>query len=127
MKKEAADLQRQMYAKVIKKMDVCVTTALIPSRKAPLIITAEMVRSMKPGSVLVDLAAPCGGNCELTKSDQTIVDPESKVKIIGTNNFAAQMPAQASDLLGANFVFFLFSTFSKMFLLKILKFYCKKQ
>eukprot|EP00398_MALV-I-01_sp_L67-1_P000309 gene309-781_t len=104
LSKDAADLQRQMYAKVIKKMDVVVSTALIPSRKAPLIITSDMVRSMKPGGVMVDLAAPGGGNCELTVPDETIVDAESHVTIIGPCNFAEQMPAQASDLLGSNFV-----------------------
>ena len=64
----------------------------------------KQVRSMKPGSVIVDLAAPGGGNCALTVPDETIEDKESQVTIIGTCNFAEQMPAQASDLLGSNFV-----------------------
>ena len=66
--------QREMMLKVVAASDVVITTALIPGRPAPMLITAEMVEAMAPGSVIVDLAAERGGNCELTRPDETVVD-----------------------------------------------------
>ncbi|MBW8060528.1 MAG: Re/Si-specific NAD(P)(+) transhydrogenase subunit alpha [Solirubrobacterales bacterium] len=82
------------------KQDVIVTTAAIPGRPAPLLITAEAVRSMQPGSVIVDLAAESGGNCELTEAGRTVV--ENGVKVIGPRNLASEMPAPASQLYAKN-------------------------
>jgi NAD(P) transhydrogenase subunit alpha len=82
------------------KQDVIVTTAAIPGRPAPLLITAEAVRGMQPGSVIVDLAAETGGNCELTEAGK-IVD-ENGVKVIGPRNLASEMPAPASQLYAKN-------------------------
>src|ERR1044072_8888423 len=82
------------------KQDVIVTTAAIPGRPAPLLITADAVRSMEPGSVIVDLAAESGGNCELTQAGQTVV--EGGVKVIGPSNLASEMPVPASQLYAKN-------------------------
>src|SRR5690606_7571278 len=81
--------QAALIAETITKMDIVVTTALIPGRPAPRLITAEMVRSMKPGSVIVDLAVETGGNCELSEPDTIAV--KHGVKIIGYRNFAARL------------------------------------
>jgi NAD(P) transhydrogenase subunit alpha len=82
------------------KQDVIVTTAAIPGRPAPLLITAEAVRGMQPGSVIVDLAAETGGNCELTRAGETVV--EGGVKVIGPRNLASEMPLPASQLYAKN-------------------------
>jgi H+-translocating NAD(P) transhydrogenase subunit alpha len=82
------------------KQDIIVTTAAIPGRPAPLLITAEAVRSMEPGSVIVDLAAETGGNCELTQAGETVV--ENGVKVIGPRNLASEMPVPASQLYAKN-------------------------
>jgi NAD(P) transhydrogenase subunit alpha len=82
------------------KQDIIVTTAAIPGRPAPLLITAEAVRGMAPGSVIVDLAAETGGNCELTEVGQTVV--ENGVKVMGPRNLASEMPAPASQLYAKN-------------------------
>jgi len=82
------------------KQDLIVTTAAIPGRPAPLLITAEAVRGMQPGSVIVDLAAETGGNCELTKPGETVV--ENGVKVLGPRNLASEMPAPASQLYAKN-------------------------
>jgi proton-translocating NAD(P)+ transhydrogenase subunit alpha len=82
------------------KQDVIVTTAAIPGRPAPLLITAEAVRGMQPGSVIVDLAAETGGNCELTEAGQTVV--EGGVKVIGPRNLSSEMPVPASQLYAKN-------------------------
>jgi H+-translocating NAD(P) transhydrogenase subunit alpha len=82
------------------KQDIIITTAAIPGRPAPLLITAEAVRGMAPGSVIVDLAAETGGNCELTEPGETVV--EAGVKVIGPRNLASQMPAPASQLYAKN-------------------------
>ncbi|KAF4651150.1 hypothetical protein FOZ61_010746, partial [Perkinsus olseni] len=102
MSDEFRQAQMQLYARLSADSDVVVTTAQIPGKPAPLLITKEMVRSMRPGSVIVDLAAQQGGNCELTQKDKTIVDPESGVTIVGESNLARFMPAQASELFAAN-------------------------
>ncbi len=82
------------------KQDIIVTTAAIPGRPAPLLITAEAVRNMPPGSVIVDLAAETGGNCELTVAGETVI--ENGVKVIGPRNLASEMPAPASQLYAKN-------------------------
>jgi NAD(P) transhydrogenase subunit alpha len=79
---------------------VIITTAQIPGRPAPLLITAEAVRNMAPGSVIVDLAGDSGGNCELTKGGETVV--EGGVKIIAPVNLASEMAADASQLYAKN-------------------------
>jgi NAD(P) transhydrogenase subunit alpha len=83
-----------------KKQDIIVTTAAIPGRPAPKLITAEAVRGMQPGSVIVDLAAETGGNCELTKLGETVV--ENGVKVVGPRNLPSLMPVPASQLYAKN-------------------------
>lgn len=92
-----------LYAEQAKDVDIIITTALIPGRPAPRIITAEMVASMKPGSVIVDMAAANGGNVEGTVKDQAIVT-DNGVTIIGYTDLAGRLPAQASQLYGTNLV-----------------------
>ena len=82
------------------KVDVVISTAQVFGKKAPLLITADMVRMLRPGSIIVDLAAEQGGNCELTQAGQTIV--EHGVKIIGAVNLPAAMPLDASQLYARN-------------------------
>lgn len=95
--------EAQLYAEQCKDVDIIVTTALIPGRPAPRIITAEMVASMKSGSVIVDMAAANGGNVEGTVKDQAIVT-DNGVTIIGYTDLAGRLPAQASQLYGTNLV-----------------------
>ena len=87
------------------KSDVVICTAQIPGKKAPLLLTARTVGSMKPGSVIIDLAASTGGNCELTRNNETIV--HNGVKIIGNSLFAVDMPTDASKMFGKNVLNFL--------------------
>jgi len=82
------------------KSDVIITTAQIPGRKAPVLITKEMVEGMKPGSVVIDLAASTGGNCELTQNDKTVV--HNGVSIIGNSNLPSTLPSDASKMFGKN-------------------------
>ena len=82
------------------RQDVIITTAAIPGRPAPLLITADAVRGMSPGSVIIDLAAESGGNCELTKAGETVV--ENGVKVVGPRNLPSRMPAPASQLYAKN-------------------------
>jgi H+-translocating NAD(P) transhydrogenase subunit alpha len=84
----------------VAKQDVVITTAAIPGRPAPRLITADAVRTMQPGSVIVDLAAESGGNCELTRAGETLV--EDGVKIVGARNLPAEMPVPASQLYAKN-------------------------
>ncbi|WP_259142018.1 Re/Si-specific NAD(P)(+) transhydrogenase subunit alpha [Tsukamurella ocularis] len=95
--------EAQLYAEQCKDVDIIITTALIPGRPAPRIITEEMVASMKPGSVIVDMAAQNGGNVGGTVKDQAIVTPNG-VTIIGYTDLAGRLPAQASQLYGTNLV-----------------------
>lgn len=92
--------QRELLTKVVAENDVVITTAAIPGRKAPILITADMVRGMRRGSVIVDLAAERGGNCELTRLDETIV--ENGVTIIGPNNLPSTIPFHASQMYTRN-------------------------
>lgn len=91
------------YARIIKDVDIVITTAMIPNRKAPVLITQEMVNSMKRGSIIIDLAAQTGGNCELTQADK-VVTSSGGVVVVGDTNYPSSMPAQASELLGNNFI-----------------------
>ncbi|OMC16918.1 NAD(P) transhydrogenase subunit alpha [Mycolicibacter heraklionensis] len=95
--------EAQLYADQCTDVDIIVTTALIPGKPAPRIITADMVASMKPGSVIVDMAAANGGNVEGTVKDQAVVT-ENGVTIIGYTDLAGRLPAQASQLYGTNLV-----------------------
>jgi NAD(P) transhydrogenase subunit alpha len=97
--------QAALIAETIKKQDIVITTALIPGRPAPVLVTEEMVRTMKPGSIIVDLAAEQGGNCPLTKPGETI--DANGVKIIGTLNLAGRLSADASSLYARNLFNFL--------------------
>ena len=92
--------QRDVFAKQAKEVDVIITTALIPGKPAPKLITAEMVRSMKPGSVIVDLAAEQGGNCELTEPGKVVV--KHGVTIIGYTDLPSRLATQASTLYATN-------------------------
>ena len=96
-------LEAQLYADQAADVDIIITTALIPGRPAPRIITAEMVASMKAGSVIVDMAAQNGGNVEGTVKDQAVVTANG-VTIIGYTDLAGRLPAQASQLYGTNLV-----------------------
>jgi NAD(P) transhydrogenase subunit alpha len=87
------------------KANVVICTAQIPGRKAPLLIPTEAVEAMKPGSVIIDLAASSGGNCELTKNDETVV--HKGVTIIGQSNYPALMPVDASRMFGKNVLNFM--------------------
>ena len=87
------------------KSDVIICTAQIPGRRAPLLLKTETVEAMRPGSVIIDLAASTGGNCELTKDNETIV--HKGVKIIGNSHFPTDMPTDASRMYGKNMINFL--------------------
>ena len=85
--------------------NVVICTAQIPGKKAPLLIMKETVEGMSPGSVIIDMAAGSGGNCELTKKDETVI--HKQVRIIGNSDFPSKMPADASKMLGKNYTNFL--------------------
>jgi H+-translocating NAD(P) transhydrogenase subunit alpha len=91
---------RGELAEAAKRQDVIISTAAIPGRPAPLLITADAVRGMQPGSVIVDMAAETGGNCELTKAGETV--EEGGVKVIGPVNLPSEMPNDASALYAKN-------------------------
>ncbi|MDP2093011.1 MAG: Re/Si-specific NAD(P)(+) transhydrogenase subunit alpha, partial [Hydrogenophaga sp.] len=92
--------QREMYAKQAREVDIIITTALIPGKPAPKLITAEMVKSMKPGSVIVDMAAEQGGNCELTVPGEAVV--RHGVTIVGYTDLASRLAKQSSTLYATN-------------------------
>ena len=92
--------QREMYAQQAQECDIIITTALIPGKPAPKLITAAMVQSMKPGSVIVDMAAEQGGNCELTEPGKAVV--KHGVTIVGYTDLASRMARQSSTLYGTN-------------------------
>jgi NAD(P) transhydrogenase subunit alpha len=91
---------RQVIAERLKLADLAITTAMIPGKKAPVLITAAMVQAMKPGSAIVDLAADSGGNCELTRPGETVV--QHGVTILGPLNLAASLPIHASQMYSRN-------------------------
>ena len=92
--------QREMYAKQAREVDIIITTALIPGKPAPRLITAEMVQSMKPGSVIVDMAAEQGGNCELTEPGKAVV--KHGVTVIGYTDLVSRLAKQSSTLYSTN-------------------------
>jgi NAD(P) transhydrogenase subunit alpha len=98
---EQLEKQRKFMVDAIGASDVVITTALVPGRPAPLLITEEAVAAMRPGSVIVDLAAEAGGNCALTKRDQTVISPNG-VQILGQTNLPSTMPHHASQLYSRN-------------------------
>jgi NAD(P) transhydrogenase subunit alpha len=97
--------QRDLMLKVVAGSDVVITTALIPGRKAPILVTAEMVDGMAPGSVVVDLAAERGGNCELTRADEIVL--HKGITILGPSNPPALVPHHASQMYSKNIATFL--------------------
>ena len=97
--------QREMMKRVVVESDVVITTAAIPGKKSPILITEEMVKGMEPGSVIVDLAAEGGGNCELTKPGETI--EAHRVIIMGPENVASTIPYHASQMYSKNLTAFL--------------------
>jgi NAD(P) transhydrogenase subunit alpha len=97
--------QAELIADTIKKMDVVITTALIPGREAPKLVTADMVKSMKPGSIIVDLAVEQGGNCELSEFDQVV--EKHGVTIVGYANWPSRVAVSASSLYARNLFNFL--------------------
>src|SRR5262245_51879182 len=103
MSKNYKAREAQLYAEQCKNVDIIITTALIPGRPAPRIITADMVAAMTSGSVIVDMAAQNGGNVDGTVKDQTVVT-DNGVTIIGYTDLAGRLPAQASQLYGTNVV-----------------------
>jgi NAD(P) transhydrogenase subunit alpha len=92
--------QRELLGKVVAESDVVITTAVVPGKKSPVLVTKEMVAGMAPGSVIVDLAAERGGNCELTQSDQII--SVNGVTIVGSVNLASTVPYHASQMYAKN-------------------------
>jgi NAD(P) transhydrogenase subunit alpha len=92
--------QRELLLKVVAGSDVVITTAAIPGKRSPVLVTASMVEAMAPGSVVVDLAAERGGNCELTKADQTVV--HRGVTIMGPTNLASTVPYHSSQMYARN-------------------------
>ncbi len=97
--------QRELMMSVVKRSDVVVTTAAIPGKKSPVLITREMVEAMAPGSVIVDLAAERGGNCELTRADQVV--GHQGVTIVGLTNLPSTVPTHASQMYAKNVATFL--------------------
>jgi H+-translocating NAD(P) transhydrogenase subunit alpha len=94
--------QRELLAAVLKEQDVVITTAAVPGRKAPVLITTEMAEAMLPGSVIVDIAAERGGNCELTRAGETVV--HRGVSIVGPVNLPSRAPYHASQMYATNVV-----------------------
>jgi H+-translocating NAD(P) transhydrogenase subunit alpha len=97
--------QRELLGKVIAENDVVITAAVIPGKKSPVLVTKEMVAGMAPGSVLVDLAAERGGNCELTRAGETFI--AHGVTLIGLFNLASTVPYHASQMYAKNVTTFL--------------------
>ena len=102
---EQVKMQQAQLADIIADCDVCIMTAAIPGRPSPLLVTADAVKRMRPGSVIVDLAAERGGNCELTQADQTLV--EHGVTILGPTNLPSDVPQHASQMYAKNLATFL--------------------
>jgi NAD(P) transhydrogenase subunit alpha len=105
-KETSEDFNRQaeeLYAAQASDVDIIITTALIPGKPAPRLISAAMVATMKPGSIIVDMAAANGGNCELSRPDELVVS-DNGVKIIGYTDLPGRLPTQSSQLFGTNIV-----------------------
>ena len=97
--------QRELLTEVLREQDVVITTAAVPGQKAPILVTAEMANAMQPGSVIVDIAAERGGNCELTHPGQTVM--HNGISILGPMNLPSTVPYHASQMYGSNLVSFL--------------------
>jgi NAD(P) transhydrogenase subunit alpha len=97
--------QRELMTEIIAESDVVITTAAVPGKKAPVLVTKDMVKGMRPGSVIIDLAAERGGNCELTKLDETV--NHNGIYIIGPGNIPATVPFHASQMYSKNLFTFL--------------------
>jgi len=102
---EFKERQKQMVQEFCTKSDIVICTAQIPGRKAPILVTKESVEAMAPGSVIIDLAASTGGNCELTKDKEVIVVHD--VTIVGESNYPSGMPKDSSQMFGKNMLNFL--------------------
>ncbi|CAN5653306.1 Re/Si-specific NAD(P)(+) transhydrogenase subunit alpha [soil metagenome] len=109
--------QRELLSEVLGEIDVVITLAAVPGQKAPILITGEMTRRLRPGSVIVDLAAPFGGNCELTKPDE-VVHTEG-ITILGPTNLPAMVPHDASLMYSRNLATFLLHLTDKEGALKL--------
>ncbi|XOD69889.1 MAG: Re/Si-specific NAD(P)(+) transhydrogenase subunit alpha [Sodalis sp. (in: enterobacteria)] len=103
MSEEFIKAEMALFSAQAQEVDIIITTALIPGKPAPRLITKEMVASMKPGSVIVDLAAQTGGNCELTVTD-TVTLTDNGVRIIGYTNLPSRLPTQSSQLYATNLI-----------------------
>ncbi len=97
--------QKAKIAESVAKADIVISTAQIPGKKAPLLITTDMVNAMKSGSVIIDLAAATGGNTELTRNNETVM--HNGIRIVGNSNLPAGMPSDASKMYGKNILNFL--------------------
>ncbi|MEI6454215.1 MAG: NAD(P)(+) transhydrogenase (Re/Si-specific) subunit alpha, partial [Actinomycetes bacterium] len=97
---EELQAQRDALATEVGNSDVVITTAAVPGRKAPILVTAEMVAKMHPGSIIIDMAADGGGNCELTKAGETVIS--GNTSIVGMSNPPSGMPTHASFLFARN-------------------------
>lgn len=111
MSPEFIEAEMKLFAQQCKEVDIIITTALIPGRPAPKLISKEMIELMKPGSILVDLAAENGGNCELTKKDEIVT--HNNVKVIGYTDLPSRMSGQSSSLYANNISKFLLSMTDK--------------
>ena len=103
--------QRELLGRVVAESDIVITTAVIPGKKPPLLVTEEMVKGMAPGSVIVDLASERGGNCELTEASKIVL--KHNVNIVGTINLASTVPYHASQLYAKNISTFLTHLFKE--------------
>jgi NAD(P) transhydrogenase subunit alpha len=105
LSEEAHRREVELLAKTVKDMDIVITTALVPGKKAPILVTKDMVHSMKPGSIIIDLAAETGGNCELTQAGERV--ESNGVTILGPLNLPSTMPIHASAMYSRNISSFL--------------------
>lgn len=103
MSEEFIRAEMALFAEQAKEVDIIITTALIPGKPAPKLITRDMVDSMKPGSVIVDMAAAAGGNCEYTRAGEVFMT-DNGVKIVGYTDLPGRLPAQSSQLYATNLV-----------------------
>lgn len=111
LSKDQHERELELIAGAIKDMDLVITTAQIPGKKAPLLVTRAMVESMRPGSVIVDLASETGGNCELTRPGETVV--HKGVQILGPVNLPSSLPYHASQMFSRNLVTFVLEMTNK--------------
>ncbi len=111
MSEEYQRKQDKLIHETIKKMDIVITTALIPGRPAPVLVNEEMVKDMKPGSVIVDLAAEAGGNCPLCEMDKVVVAHD--VTILSHENVPSRVPIDASALYAKNLLNFIIPMIDK--------------